>query len=331
MTSDRTVSHTKGRHLAMRALLLCAAIAPTAGCTEKADNVLLGETEYAYVSVPAEASERIVEIAVQEGQQIPADALIARLDDSRLILQIEAARAVAMQADAVLLEASHGARSESIDAARAAVRRNQALWEESHAQLQRAEQLRQQQLIAQQALDSARANEARARADRDATRAELDALLRGTRVEQIAQAQAAAAAAQARVRELELVQSRYQLRAPRAGTIDALPFEVGDRPPLGAVVARISIDDRPYVRTFVPASRRAAFGIGDRFDIQIAGSTQAMTGSLRSIANEPAYTPYYALVGDDASKLVFRAEIALDGDAATGLAAGLPATLRPRD
>lgn len=313
------------------AALCCVLLVLLAGCTPTTDDVLLGDTEYAYVSVPAEAGERILEIPVQEGQRVQAGALIARLDDSLLGLQLEAARAASRQAEAVLLEASHGARSESIDAARAALRRNQALWEESQAQLQRAERLRQQQLTAQQALDSARANEARARAERDATRAELDALLRGSRAEQIDQAQAAFAATQARVRELELVQSRYQLRAPRDGSIDALPFEVGDRPPLGAVIARIAVEDRPYVRTFVPASQRAALRIGDRFDVQIVGSVQMLTGSLRAVANEPAFTPYFALVGDDASRLIYRAEVALEGDAAIGLAAGLPVTLRPRD
>ena len=112
-----------------------------------------------------------------------------------------------------------------------------------------------------------------------------------------------------RVAEIELVQTRYALRAPRAGTIDALPFELGDRPPLGASTARIAVGAQPYVRVFVPASRRAAVHVGDRFDIRLTGVRETLQGRLREVAKEPAFTPYYALVGDDASKLVFRAEI----------------------
>ncbi|MCB1554693.1 MAG: HlyD family efflux transporter periplasmic adaptor subunit [Xanthomonadales bacterium] len=314
-----------------RSALLTMLLASLVACASEETDILLGETEFATVDVPAEASEQIVELAVKEGQRVEAGDLIARLDDARLRLQLDAARATAAQAESALLEATHGARIETIDAARAALRRNEALWAESRTEMQRAEQLRKQGLVAQQALDSAQANERRTHAERDAARADLNALLAGTRAEQIAQAQAAVRVAQARVAEIELVQTRYALRAPRAGTIDALPFELGDRPPLGASTARIAVGAQPYVRVFVPASRRAAVHVGDRFDIRLTGVRETLQGRLREVAKEPAFTPYYALVGDDASKLVFRAEIDIENAPDAALPAGLPATVHIGD
>ena len=41
------------------------------------------------------------------------------------------------------------------------------------------------------------------------------------------------------------------------------------------------------------------------------------------IRSEPVFTPYYALVGEDAARLSYLAEIQLGADAAT-LPAGLP-------
>ena len=41
-------------------------------------------------------------------------------------------------------------------------------------------------------------------------------------------------------------------------------------------------------------------------------------------ASEAAFTPYYALSGDDASRLSWRAEAVLAGEAARRLPAGLP-------
>ncbi len=41
------------------------------------------------------------------------------------------------------------------------------------------------------------------------------------------------------------------------------------------------------------------------------------------IRNEPVFTPYYALIGDDAARLSFIAEVSLGG-AAAELPAGLP-------
>jgi HlyD family secretion protein len=48
---------------------------------------------------------------------------------------------------------------------------------------------------------------------------------------------------------------------------------------------------------------------------------------LRSIRSEPSFTPYYALAGDDASRLVYAAELLLDSGA--DLPAGLPVTAVP--
>ena len=45
---------------------------------------------------------------------------------------------------------------------------------------------------------------------------------------------------------------------------------------------------------------------------------------VRSIRSEAAFTPYYALTGDDASRLMYRAELVLQGEAARQLPAGLP-------
>ena len=39
-----------------------------------------------------------------------------------------------------------------------------------------------------------------------------------------------------------------------------------------------------------------------------------------------SFTPYYALAGDDAARLVYRAELVLQGDGAADLPAGLPAS-----
>jgi HlyD family secretion protein len=42
------------------------------------------------------------------------------------------------------------------------------------------------------------------------------------------------------------------------------------------------------------------------------------------IRSEPGYTPYYALVGKDAARLSYLAEIELSGEEAAQLPAGLP-------
>ncbi|HET7132280.1 MAG TPA: hypothetical protein VFJ95_08525, partial [Gammaproteobacteria bacterium] len=49
---------------------------------------------------------------------------------------------------------------------------------------------------------------------------------------------------------------------------------------------------------------------------------------VRSVRSEASFTPYYALSGDDATWLVYRAELVLEGAGAADLPAGLPASAR---
>ena len=63
---------------------------------------------------------------------------------------------------------------------------------------------------------------------------------------------------------------------------------------------------------------------GQKFLVRVQGSDHDLHATLRSIAREPAFTPYYALTGDDASRLVYRAEMVLTDPEAGNLPAGVP-------
>ena len=75
---------------------------------------------------------------------------------------------------------------------------------------------------------------------------------------------------------------------------------------------------------FIPASIRAQVSVGDVMRVFVEGVEQPFQARVRSIRSEAAFTPYYALTGDDASRLMYRAELVLQGEAARQLPAGLP-------
>jgi HlyD family secretion protein len=184
--------------------------------------------------------------------------------------------------------------------------------------------------VAQSAVDQALAARNQRRAEASQADAQLRELTRGTRPEQIDQATAGVAAARAALETLKLTRERLTVRAPRAGRVDALPFRAGDQPPVGAELASMLVGDTPYARVFVPAPRRTEVDVGTRFQVTVEGIATPFTARLRSIRSEPSFTPYYALAGDDASRLVFRAELLLDtGPGVADLPAGLPVTAVP--
>ena len=108
----------------------------------------------------------------------------------------------------------------------------------------------------------------------------------------------------------------------RRSTVSQWP--VGDQPPTGAELVSLLVGEQPYARVFIPASIRAQVSVGDVMRVFVEGVEQPFQARVRSIRSEAAFTPYYALTGDDASRLMYRAELVLQGEAARQLPAGLP-------
>ena len=308
----------------MRRLLLSALLlAALTGCTD-ADKPLLGTLEWDRVSLPAEASEVLLRIAVAEGERVEAGQLLLELDPRRQDARIAQARAEVEQAAAHLAELSNGARSETIDAARADLARNRAELTDAERSFSRIAELYQRKQVAIAELDRARAARDQASAATRSAEAQLRELTNGTRPEQLEQAAAALEAARGNLAQLQVGREHLSLRAPRSGLVDALPFKVGDQPPAGAELVSLLVGEQPYARVFIPASIRAQVSVGDVMRVFVEGVEQPFQARVRSIRSEAAFTPYYALTGDDASRLMYRAELVLQGEAARQLPAGLP-------
>lgn len=302
-------------------------LACLAACARGADPPpLLGTLEWDRVAVQAELAEPVLRWAVAEGDRVAAGDVLLELDPRRQDARIAAARGQLAQAESTLAELANGARIETIEAARARLAGARAAEADAEAEYARVAEIRRRELVAQSALDAALAARDQRRADRAAAEAALLELTRGTRPEQIEQAAAAVEAAKASLAELLLTRERLTVRAPRDGRVDALPFRVGDQPPVGAEVVSMLVGDAPYARVFVPAPRRAELTPGARFDVRVEGIDRVFPARLRSIRSEASFTPYYALSGDDASRLVYRAELLLEGDGLADLPAGLPAS-----
>ena len=174
------------------------------------------------------------------------------------------------------------------------------------------------------ALDRQRALRDGSAADERAAKSRLAALLRGTRSELIEQAAATLAGARAQLAELELSLSRHTLRAPRAGVVDALPYELGERPPRGAPLVVLLAAGQPYARVFIPEPMRASVKAGSAATVRIDGTDHDWRGELRYVSSDAAFTPYYALNERDRSRLSFLAEVVLTEPKAAALPTGMP-------
>ncbi len=168
----------KGLALAV-AFLMGATFLTTGGSVPKehteepltASGIIQAET----VAVASEFTGRIATIAVEEGDQVAAGAVIARLDTEILDAQIDAARATVQMAEAGLAQAKAGARPFQRIAAEAQLEMAQTGVEvarqavsDTTALVEKPQEIELQLAVTAAQLDSARAQQNAAIAQRDA-------------------------------------------------------------------------------------------------------------------------------------------------------------------
>jgi HlyD family secretion protein len=298
---------------------LCLALACGDG-----PELAVGTLERDRIELVAESNEPIVEMLVKEGDSLEAGAILLRLAPERLRAQREAAEQRVSLAEARLAEAERGPRPEQIAQARARFAGARDALATAEREARRADELHAAGAASDELADQRARALSLARAERDAARAALDELLAGTRAEQIAQARAQLEEARAAARDAQLREQRLVLRAPRAGVVDALPYELGERPPAGAVVAVMLAEGAPYARVFVPAGLRAQVSPGDPARVHVDGVAGPLAARVRSVSQDAAFTPYYALTEHDRGRLSYVAELDLTDEAARALPSGLP-------
>jgi HlyD family secretion protein len=300
-------------------LIACVLLA---ACGRQAPQAL-GTLEYDRINLPAPAAERIVALDAREGERVRAGQLLLKLDPAHTQAQLAAAEAQARQQQDLLRELQVGPRAEDIAKARANLAAAQASARQARAYYNRLLGLKADNYVSAADLDAARAAAGSADGQVGAMRAALDELLHGSRPEDIAQAQAALASAQANAQAQRVLLGKLDVVAPRDAIVDSIPYKLGDQAPVGAPLAILLAGDAPYARIYVPEQQRANVHVGDEVTVHVDGRAEALQGRVRMIRSEPVFTPYYALIGEDAARLSYIAEVTLGKDAAN-LPAGLP-------
>jgi HlyD family secretion protein len=294
--------------------LLLAGVMALAAC-ENADESgrIVGELASDRIELTAEMAEPIIEILVAEGEAVSAGQVLVRQDSTRALARLAEAEAALGQVQARLDELVRGPRSEQITAQRAAVggaRDELAFRRSDYARIQ---EIHGKNLASEELLDRAKAALDAAIANDKLQRAQLQELLTGTTLEELAQAENAVKQAAAR-RDLATVDVvRHNITAPVDGIADSRLFELGERPNPGQPVMVVLGGDQVYARVYVPEHLRVHVTPGRDATIHIDGLTEAIPGRVRWVASEAAFTPYFALTERDRGHLTYLAKVDLLG------------------
>ena len=304
--------------------IACCVAALIASCARDGRVPAVGTIERHRFEIAASASEQIVALPVAEGQVVRQGDLLAQLDGGALAASRDSLAAQANQLEHRLDELVHGARREELTQARAQLSAAEAQHLQATKEYERLAELVGRGLVAQSQVDQQKQLRDSSAAALAVAQAGLELLQEGTRSEQLEQARAALRAAQSLLQQQEVLLARLQLVAPVDGVVEALPYRLGERPALGMPVVIMLAGGVPYARVYIPEPQRAPLHAGQTLQVRVDGIAQPFSGTLRYIAGEASFTPYFALTQRDRSRLVYLAEIDLIEPAARELPAGVP-------
>ncbi|MDH4125368.1 MAG: HlyD family efflux transporter periplasmic adaptor subunit [Gammaproteobacteria bacterium] len=266
------------------------------------------------VELSVETSEPIIEILVAEGESVAAGQLLFRQDARRATARLAEAEATVRQLQARLDELTRGPRSEQIAAARANVAGALKELEFRESEYARVQEIYARELASPDLLDRTRAALDAAAANHALRRAQLEELLNGTTVEELAQAEQAVMQAAARRQQLAVDLERLDAHAPLAGLVDSRLFEVGERPAPGQPVMVLLPATQPYAQVYVAEEARVHVRAGDTATVFVDGLQQGLNGRVRWVASEAMFTPYFALTERDRHHLSYEAKVELEFD-----------------
>jgi HlyD family secretion protein len=287
-----------------------AAVLALAGCgSDNEPNRVVGELTSDRYELTAEVAEPITTINIAEGESVAADQVLLSQDDTRARARLAEATAALAQQQARLDELVRGPRAEQIAAARANVEGATQDLEFRQTEMTRVEDIHARGLASPDQLDQASAGVDAAQANLKLRLAQLEEMLAGTTIEELAQAEQAVAQLAARRDAIQVDLDRHTIRAPVAGVADSRLFEAGERPSPGQPLMIVLGGEQPYARVFVPETIRVHITSGTAAVIHVDGLDEPLDGRVRWVSSESAFTPYFALTEHDRGRLSYVAKV----------------------
>jgi HlyD family secretion protein len=216
-------------------------------CDNHDGSVALGNLERERVAHTAPAQEVIVALPVEQGEVVNQGDLLVQFDSREQMAQVAVAQAELVRAEAQLDKLRSGARVEEVAAAQADVEGARASVIDARQSYLRTKDLVDRGMQSRAELDHATAKRDSAEASLQSAQERLRQLTNGTREEDLRIAEAELNAAQARLEGEQKLLNDLSVRATRAGILDNLPWNLGERVTMGSPVAIVLAGEAPFL------------------------------------------------------------------------------------
>ncbi|HWR42659.1 HlyD family secretion protein [Sporomusa sp.] len=221
------------------------------------------------VAVSSRVSAQIDEIMVNEGDEVQAGQVIAKLDSKELEAQVAQARANLTAAQAKLAGIKAGNRPQQVAQAEAGAEQAAANLENAQKMYERSDTLYKEGAISAQQLDSARTALSVAQAQYHAAGQSLSLTAEGARPEDIQAAAAQVEQAAAVLKNAELQLNNTVIKAPIAGVVAVKSVDAGESVSVGQALVNIANLNDIWVAANIDETNVGKMRVGQNVEFSI--------------------------------------------------------------
>jgi membrane fusion protein YbhG len=284
-----------------------------------------GTIETDDIDLIAPFSAELLEIRYAEGAIAQAGDTLAILDTTLVVAALSAAQAAVDESGSRLADLQAGSDIEKIRAAEARLEQARASAKQAKADLARATKLHQQDLLDDRSFEQAQllnTNSSQAITVAEQALADLN---RGARIDQIAAAQSALRRAEAEYASRNKSYRDAFLVSRHKGVVQILPYQVGERIPVGRPVVTLRDPENLWIKIYVPESDLDAVEIDASLSFSVdAYPAREFAGRVVFISNTAEFTPRNVQSPEERVNLVFAVKVAVVSGH-QNLRAGMPA------
>ena len=290
--------------------------------------LLSGNMEVTETNVGFKLAGRVIELAVDEGQQVQKDQLLARLDNAELAAVVTQNRAALQEAISHLAELKTGSRPQEIEEATENLRFQQAELARLKQDFDRADRLYKQEAIPTSQYDAAKAAyETRVALEKSAAQS-LSLVKEGPKKETISAAEHRVEQAEAAVQASEERLKDTTIYAPGSGVILRKNVELGETVATGTPVYTIGDLSSPWIKVYVPEAKLGLIRLGQK--ALVSADTypgKTYDGWVSYISSEAEFTPKNVQTQEERVKLVYAVKVRVNNPDQE-LKPGMPADVR---
>lgn len=287
---------------------------------------LYGSIDMRTVDLAFEESGRLASVLYEEGGQVKAGEILARLDESRYRIARDQAASFVGVAQAQLNLLLAGSRVEEIDIARAKLKAAEANLVLSERTCKRYRDMGKASsaLVRDEACYRASAD----RALRDEAKRTLDMLLAGTRAEEIEVARATLKQTQSQLADAQRALDNCTLYAPADGVIRSRLKEPGDMVGASAPIYEMALMNPLWARVYIDEPNLGLITMGQKVAVSVDSfPNKTFNASVGFISSVAEFTPKTVQTEAIRTNLVYEVRLTVE-DPEGLLRLGMPVTAK---